>query len=125
MGDVSAHFNRSEFACKDGCGFDAVDTQLLAVLEDIRTHYNAPLTLNCGCRCAKHNAEVGGEDHSQHLYGKAADITVSGISPDDVAGYLESRHSRCGIGRYDTFTHVDVRGYAARWDNRSSPVCLP
>jgi len=24
-----------------------------------------------------------------------------------------------GIGRYDTFTHVDVWGWNRRWDNRS------
>ena len=23
-----------------------------------------------------------------------------------------------GLGQYDTFTHLDFRGYIARWDNR-------
>lgn len=118
MGDVSKNFNRREFACKCGCGFDVVDVQLLDALEDVRAHFGASVVLNCACRCPKHNAEVGGEDHSQHLFGKAADIKVTGVSPDDVAAYLEKQHANCGIGRYDTFTHIDVRGSAARWDYR-------
>ncbi|MGU3485255.1 D-Ala-D-Ala carboxypeptidase family metallohydrolase [Enterobacter bugandensis] len=119
MGDISPHFNRSEFGCKCGCGFNAVDKQLNEILEDVRTHFNAPLIINCACRCPAHNKAVGGEDKSQHLYGMAADITVNGYSPDSVANYLEQHHSNCGIGRYDTFTHIDVRGYAAHWDYRS------
>lgn len=119
MGNVSQHFNRSEFACEYGCGFDAVDIQLNAVLEDVRNHFNTSVTLDCACRCPEHNKEVEGEDHSQHLFGKAADIKVSGVSPDSVASYLEQAHPDGGSGRYDTFTHVDVRGSAARWDYRS------
>ena len=23
-----------------------------------------------------------------------------------------------GLGRYNTFTHIDIRNYMARWDNR-------
>lgn len=119
MGDVSKHFNRSEFACKCGCGFKAVDRELLDVLESVRTSFNAPVTLDCACRCPSHNAEVGGATHSQHIYGLAADVKVSGVSPDDVAKYLEKNFPNGGIGRYNTFTHVDVRGSAARWDYRT------
>ncbi|SUW63282.1 Peptidase M15 [Buttiauxella agrestis] len=116
MGDISPHFNRSEFACKCGCGFSAVDKELNAVLEDVRTHFNSPLVIDCACRCPSHNADVGGVADSQHVYGMAADIKVNGVSPDDVASYIEKAHPNGGVGRYDTFTHVDVRGYSARWN---------
>lgn len=119
MGDVSSHFNRKEFACKCGCGFAAVDVQLLGVLEAVRTHFNSPVTLDCACRCPAHNKAVGGVADSQHVHGMAADIKVKNVAPDDVATWLEQNHSGCGIGRYNTFTHVDVRGHAARWDNRT------
>lgn len=117
MGNISTHFNRSEFACKCGCGFDAVDKELLEVLEDVRVHFNAPVTLDCACRCATHNREVGGEDHSQHLLGKAADIKVSGHTPSEVQDYLRGKYpSKYGVGRYSAFTHIDVRSTAANWN---------
>lgn len=120
MGDVSPHFNRSEFACKCGCGFTAVDVELLGVLEGVRNHFNAPLTIDCACRCPTHNKEVGGVPDSQHVQGIAADIKVTGQSPDVVADYLEHAYPHgYGIGRYNTFTHIDVRSGPARWDDRT------
>ena len=67
MGDISKHFNRAEFACKDGCGFDTVDAELLAKLEEIREHFDQPVIINSACRCHDHNAVIGGTENSQHL----------------------------------------------------------
>jgi hypothetical protein len=33
-----------------------------------------PTKINSGCRCVKHNAEIGGSEHSAHPKGEAADI---------------------------------------------------
>lgn len=115
MSDISKKFNRSEFSCQCGCGFKAVDHELLDILENIRGHFSAPITINSACRCLQHNESVGGSANSQHLYAMAADIVVYGVSSSIVADYLEMNFINCGIGRYDTFTHIDVRGYAARW----------
>ena len=115
---LSAHFSRSEFACKCGeCNFDTVDAELLKVLELLRAHYNAPITINSGARCKKHNNTVGGSRGSQHTFGKASDIVVKGISAEAVADYLEAKYfDRYGIGRYSNRTHIDVRsGEPARW----------
>lgn len=118
---LSPHFKRSEFACKDACGFDDVDPILVLLLEDIREYFDAPVIVHSGCRCPRHNHAVGGAKHSQHLLGKAADITVQGHTPDEVADVIESRYPQSGgLGRYDSFTHVDVRKTLARWDNRST-----
>lgn len=35
MGDISPRFNRHEFACKDGCGFNTVDIELVNNLESL------------------------------------------------------------------------------------------
>ena len=117
MGDVSLHFNRSEFTCKCGCGFTNVDITLLTVLESVRDYFNAPVTINCACRCPAHNKSVGGVQNSQHVQGIAADITVSGCSPADVADYLTRKYPcKYGIGNYTTFTHIDVRSNGpTRW----------
>jgi len=110
------HFSRSEFSCKCGCGFAAVDVELLDVLEQVRTYFTFPVTINSACRCENHNKSVGGADESHHKRGMAADITVRGVPPLEVYRYLDSVYSReLGLGEYDTFTHVDVRKEKARW----------
>ncbi|SES15161.1 Peptidase M15 [Vreelandella subterranea] len=114
--DLSNHFQRREFACKCGCGFDTVDLETLVLLEDIRTHFDVPVTINSGCRCADYNRQVGGATASQHLLGRAADIRVQGVDPAEVAEYIETQHPDASVGRYNTFTHVDTRTSGpARW----------
>lgn len=118
-GDLSHDFNRHEFACQCGCGFDTADALLVRILQDVRDHFGRPVHINSACRCPSHNQEVGGADDSQHLYGRAADIKVGGLHPNVVADYVEHRWPDCGIGRYFTFTHVDTRTNGpARWDMR-------
>jgi len=105
---LSEHFTRVEFQCRCGCGFDTVDVMLINLLERIRHHFDKPVVINSGCRCAIHNENVGGSRKSQHVQGRAADITVADTEPDDVAAYAESIGAG-GIGRYNTFTHIDSR----------------
>ena len=119
MAFESKYFKRSEFACKCGCGFSSVDVELLAVLTDLREHFGKPTSLNCACRCASHNKAVGGAAGSKHLHGMAADVVVRDVSPNIVAAYLENKYPNTyGIGRYNTFTHIDVRSSKSRWDYR-------
>jgi len=56
------------------------------------------------------------------VLGKAADITINSMSPSEVADAIEESITEGkvmfgGVGRYDTFTHVDIRTSKARWDN--------
>ena len=114
------HFKRQEFACKCGCGFDTVDAELLGVLIGLRMHFKGnPLLINSGARCKKHNAVIGGSEHSKHMLGKAADVQISGIHENDVADYLEAEYlGTYGIIRYIGRTHIDVRTNAYRYDYR-------
>jgi uncharacterized protein YcbK (DUF882 family) len=119
MGDISEHFSRSEFACNCGCGFNVVDAELINVLEGLRVYFNHAIAVHSGARCAKHNADEGGSPQSQHLLSKAADINVIAIEPDKIAQHLEEIYpNKYGIGRYNDFTHIDVRSKKARWDFR-------
>lgn len=117
MGDIALDFSRAEFACRCGCGFDSVDVSLLDCMVDLRSHFGEPVHINDACRCKQHNADVGGAPLSFHLLAKAADVTVKGIPPSEVASYLERRYPTShGVFRYRTFTHVDVRAKKARGD---------
>lgn len=117
MGDISPNFNRSEFTCRCGCGFNSISPQLVERLEELRAHFGQPVTVNCGCRCPAHNKEVNGAEHSQHMSGIAADIVVKNRTPAVVADYLEHLYpAQHGVGRYKNFTHFDIRPNRARWN---------
>ncbi len=111
MGDVSENFSRHEFACRCGCGCGAVDVELLQYLQQLRTELSAPVRINSGCRCFTHNIYVGGEPHSYHMGGMAADVAVAGVEPDDVYKVLDQilPSSSCGLKAYPRWVHVDVR----------------
>lgn len=116
MGDISPNFNRSEFACRDGCGFDTVDVELIEVLQGLREHFNRPVFVTSGCRCEMRNVLSGGSKNSQHLIGRAADIVVNGHKAHEVYDYLDKLYpDQYGIGRYDHWTHIDTRNEKARW----------
>lgn len=115
----SMNFGREEFACKCGCGFDTIDTSLLTVVQNIRTYFDAPVTILSGARCYEHNRAVGGSRNSQHLFGRAADVVVKGVDPLEVRNYVEQQlDGEGGIGYYPEkgFVHVDTRTKGgARW----------
>jgi uncharacterized protein YcbK (DUF882 family) len=113
---ISKNFSRREFACKCGCGFDAVDVELLSVLEAVRRWFSAPVTIISGCRCVAHNTKVGGAKASFHMLGKAADIKVAEKAPEEVYAFLAKAFpEKYGIGLYGAWTHIDVRRKATRW----------
>ena len=113
---LSTNFKVKEFACTDGSDPIFIDTDLVDVLQKIRTHFGKAVTITSAYRTPTKNKAVGGETYSQHLYGKAADIKVKGVSPDKVATYAEKLMPKSGgIGVYKTFTHIDVRATKSRW----------
>ena len=48
MGDLSRNFDRSEFKCRDGCGRDTVDIELVKVLEEVRVRFARPIHISSG-----------------------------------------------------------------------------
>lgn len=112
---VSANFRVKEFACSDGSDPVFIDSELVSVLQKIRAHFGKSVTITSAYRTPSKNKAIGGEKYSQHLYGRAADIKVSGVSPKKVAAYADKILPNGGVGTYGSFTHVDVRGTKARW----------
>lgn len=114
---LSTNFKVKEFACTDGSDPIFVAPKLVEVLQKIRTHFGKPVSVNSGYRTVTKNKAVGGATYSQHLYGTAADISVSGVTPKQVAAYAETLLSGTGgIGIYSSFVHVDVRETKSRWN---------
>lgn len=114
---LSANFKVKEFACNDGSDVVFIAPELVEVLQKIRDHFNASVTVSSGYRTPGYNKKVDGAAYSQHQYGTAADIKVKGVAPKTVAAFAETLlPKKGGIGIYTTFTHVDVRKIRSRWN---------
>ena len=114
---LSAHFKVREFACHDGSDTVFISPELVTVLEKIRVHFGKPVNINSGYRTEAHNKANGGAAYSQHKYGIAADIHINGVTPKEIAAYVETlMPSSGGIGIYKSFCHVDVRRVKSRWN---------
>jgi uncharacterized protein YcbK (DUF882 family) len=143
MGDLSKNFSKSELTCKCGCGLFIKNDQLTSLLQKIRDVAGKPITINSGTRCTYHNKRVGGvtaktttpargapggPKDSNHTHGTAADIVCPGMTASALWILIRSLHSKgqlpelAGLGRYDTFCHVDVdpkvAGRLREWDER-------
>jgi len=91
--------------------------KLCRILCDLRAAVRPmPVRVNSWFRDSSYNHRIGGVHRSMHLTCGAADIVKAGFTPDEVADILE-RHpdsDQWGIGRYATFTHLDIRGVLSR-----------
>ena len=112
---LTPNFSVAEFACHDGSDTILIDTMLAYYLQKIREHFGKSVTINSAYRTPAYNASIGGASESQHMEGRAADIVISGVTPQAVATYANAL-GMGGIGIYKTFTHVDTRAVRARWN---------
>lgn len=113
---LSPHFKRREFACKDNCGLMDPTTELVDALEALRALVGNPIIINDALRCPTHNAAVGGCAHSQHELGTAADIQVEGMTARELYAIAVQVPALKGFGvSQNSYIHVDVRMNPARW----------
>ncbi|MGG6294017.1 YcbK family protein [Leptolyngbya sp. AN02str] len=103
-------------ATKDGSRIPANATiardiiTLARELQKARNQIGRPFRINSWYRPPDVNASVGGASRSQHLYGKAADIQVSGLSGRAVANAVFPWWNG-GIGIYSNMpnvVHLDI-----------------
>ena len=114
------HFDWTEFYSQDGSGFSGGKVDATTVKENVRRLMykleavraklgNKPIIVNSGFRSISHNAAVGGASNSQHLYGIAADLAVSGVANKTI--YQKAETS--GFSGLEAYTedhqHVDSR----------------
>ncbi|MFQ5583453.1 MAG: YcbK family protein, partial [Calditrichia bacterium] len=103
MGDIGTYFNRSEFQCPCGCGFNEIDPKLVHLLDKIREALGHPLKVNSGCRCPAYNKTKGGKRNSAHLRGLAADIRITNSRDRFIAVSLAIRWGITRIGQAGDF----------------------
>jgi len=118
----SEHFSLSEFGVDVPQKYWSRIQILMDQLEVLRESLGgAAIRIISGFRSRAHNRRVGGAWFSQHKRGKASDLRVAGYSPKEVADEIEKliregRMLQGGLGRYENFTHYDIRGRRSRWD---------
>lgn len=91
--------------------------RMAQALEEVCQIYGErDITITSWYRPRAINATVGGASRSRHLQGDAVDFIVSGLHPHDVYKRLDSWWgNRGGLASATSFTHLDTRGYRARW----------
>lgn len=137
MGDLTKNLSKSEFACNctdPECRYKEVaDIELVQVLQqavdDFAATYaaQAKIQITSGNRCIPHNKEEGGEPHSKHTYGIAADHKIFTLSfgnwvqvpAEEQFHYYDSKYpNKFGLGLYPNRVHLDVRKERARWTHK-------
>jgi len=121
---LTKNFWRREMSCKCGCGFDTIDWRTLEVAQLVCDHFariqqipRVICRVHSAARCPAHNQAVGGSPTSQHVFGRAMDISIAGVKPQEIYDYLLATFpDQHGFGLYPTFTHIDTRSNGpARW----------
>ena len=123
---MTKNFSLKEFESKDGSKMPSDVylniVKLVGQLQFLRDYTGRAITVNSGYRSPEHNAsdKVKGSKTSQHILGKAADITIEGLNPAEVYRLIDELIDmglmlQGGLGKYDTFTHYDIRKTKSRW----------
>ena len=112
--DNIKYFKKEEFTCKCGCGLNNINLKLVKILDEIREYFGQPIIISSGCRCTKHNKEVGGVANSRHISGKATDIIVRNTDKAKVLTKCKEYVAN-GRARY-TYTNNSNMGNAVHID---------
>lgn len=108
---LSENFRVKEFRSRDGADEILIDEKLVKLLQKLRDKFGV-INISSAYRTKDYNKKVGGVVNSQHLYGLAADITISDNRKlEDAARYAE-KIGFTGIGlddKYQNFIHADTR----------------
>ena len=123
---MTKNFSLKEFNSKDGSKMPSDVylniVKLVGQLQFLRDYTGRAITVNSGYRSPEHNSKIGGSLSSQHLLGKAADITIEGLKPAEVYRLIDELIDmglmlQGGLGLYEKkgFVHYDIRKTKARW----------
>ena len=121
---LTENFNEKEFACSC-CGTSIAHHPLILALQELREKIGQPIHVNSGYRCRAHNTRIGGHRYSRHLIGYAADISVAGMEPVQVAEMAKQielfNSGTIGCYHNRNFCHLDVFPRGKYYDNWELP----
>jgi uncharacterized protein YcbK (DUF882 family) len=83
---------------------------LVQRLQRLRDDFKLPIQITSGYRCPEHNAAIGGSKASQHMQGKAVDISTKNLSAHDRYRLIQlifKIGTFTGVGIGDGKIHVD------------------
>ncbi|WP_256761391.1 D-Ala-D-Ala carboxypeptidase family metallohydrolase [Cohnella sp. WQ 127256] len=115
--DVSKNFKLYEFECHDGNHQVKLDPEVVILLQKLREKIGKPLKINSAYRTPEYNRKISGSPNSQHIEGKAVDISCpKGMTVDQLSRIAKGVGFK-GIGKYpkQNFVHMDVRDNAKEW----------
>jgi len=122
MGNLSEHFSYNDFVCRcescKGKGEYKIHLGLVGGLELLISFVKKPIRIITGFRCEESSEKTIGSKKSYHTQGKAANISVEGISLPQLFKAAEQIPEFRGIGFYpnENFIHVDTRaGEREEW----------
>ena len=80
------------------------------LLEDVRALFNKPIIVNSGYRSVAVNALLGSKPTSQHCIGCAADIRISGLTPDQIVSKIVKSDIQYDqvIREFDSWVHISI-----------------
>lgn len=83
---------------------------VLRILKMVERRYGKKPIVTSGYRSPKGNKRAGGARNSQHIFCKAVDIQVEGVSKWQLAKYLRTVPGRGGVGTYcrTKSVHIDI-----------------
>ena len=109
------YFTRAEFKCKCGgqfCdGYPAeMQEAVVKIADSAREHFGRPALVISGLRCKQWNAHEGGVANSQHMYGEAIDLRITGVSADQLLAFVNQQPStRYAYKINATNVHFDIQ----------------
>ena len=114
MGNLSEHFNNKDFACRcPACkGEYRVHLGLVGALEQIGGHFRKRVRIQSAFWCDDFWEKLKrSSKKSFHTKGKAAHITMDGVSPQDLFKYAETIPELRGMVFYpkENYIHIDTR----------------
>lgn len=124
-GQLTEHYNLSDFACHDGTpvppSLQKNTAHLAVALEEINARLGIVCRVLSGYRTPAYNKKVHGASQSQHLQASAADIDVPAThhTRDEIVAAARMVPNVHGIGIYPNGgVHVDVRpGKLVTWND--------
>ena len=89
---------------------DCIKPELVKFIKIVERRYGRPAVVTSGYRSPSRNRRAGGAKNSMHIYCKAVDIQVEGVSKWDLAKYLRTMPGRGGVGTYcrTKSVHLDL-----------------